>query len=328
MSSTLNSVGSSNCHNRLPRRKTTDEQHLLQQALGDPIDYFLSRPGKRIRAELIEIAYRAAGGAGDLPANIIDFVELLHAGSLIIDDIQDNSLNRRQQETVHLKFGVPLGINTGNWMYFAALEKLSEVGTSPLQTLAIMKESLKVIKHCHEGQALDLTATFDRLEPNSLPRVVEQISELKTGALTGLAAMLGGVVATDDKRTLKTLSQFGRKLGMGLQMQNDFVELQKVASTGNSSDDLKNRRCTWPWAWLASAYSDAEVRRLASLCVEQLPEPQDAAQQILERIEIVAVNEINGKLEEALQVLETLGIDPAISKRMNQIITKLEFNHV
>lgn len=328
MSSHLNRFESLERTQNVAGQNSADEHDLLHQALGVPVEYFLGRPGKQIRTEVIEIAYQSAGGVADVPSGIVDFVELLHAGSLVIDDIQDNSLNRRQQEALHLKFGVPIGINTGNWMYFAALEILSEVGTSASQTLTIMKESLRVIKRCHEGQALDLTATFDGINPNSIPCVVQRISELKTGALTGLAAWLGGVVATEDHNTLETLSGFGRKLGMGLQMQNDFVELQKVAFSRCSSDDLKNRRCTWPWAWLAEAYPAVEVQRLAKLAVEQLPEPQDFAQQLLERIEIVAVNEINNKLEEALRMLENLNIDASISKRMNQIVNTLELHYV
>lgn len=328
MSSIVDAVGLPNLERNDSHSRSTVAERLLHDALEHPVDYFLSRPGKGIRAQLIEIAYQAAGGVDDLPIKLIDFVELLHAGSLIIDDIQDNSRNRRDQETLHLKFGVSVGINTGNWLYFSALESLAQVGTSPVQTMNIMKRSLSIIKRCHEGQALDLTATFDGLTPKSIPSTVRRISELKTGALTGLAAWLGGAVATEDPQTLNTLSRFGKNLGIGLQMQNDFVELHKVANSQCSSDDLKNRRCTWPWAWLAEAYPAAEVQRLAKLAVRQLPEPQEFAQQLLERIEIVAVNEINGQLEEAIQQLHSLDIDPTIAQRMNQIVATLELQNV
>ena len=307
---------------------TTAKQKLWQEAIGNPMFDFLGRKGKRIRADLIGIAYQIAGGQNDAPESIVEFIELLHAGSLIIDDIQDNSRNRRRKETMHLKYGVPLAINTGNMLYFAALEKLAEVDLGGNDAMAIMQKALQVIRRCHEGQALDLTATFDQLPPEVIPDTVLQISQLKTGALTALACWLGGRLAGGDEVTCERLSDFGMELGIGLQMQNDFVELQKAAFSRCNSDDLRNRRITWPWAWLSEAYPKSDVKSLSEKICQQLPEMQQVAQQFLERIEIVAVNEINERLEGSIAILQTLDLDPAITQKLNQIIATLELRYV
>ncbi|MEL7500383.1 MAG: polyprenyl synthetase family protein [Planctomycetota bacterium] len=306
----------------------TRKSPLRQAAIVNPVQDFLGRDGKGIRAELIQTSFQIAGGEGEPPKCVVEFVELLHAGSLVIDDIQDNSRNRRQQETMHLRYGVPLAINTGNWMYFAAIELLAGIDLAPSAVLDIVKKSLGVIKQCHEGQALDLTATFDECSPIELPEVVRTIGESKTGALTALATWLGGVAAGADASVCEQLAKFGMELGIGLQMQNDFVELQKVAVSRCNSDDLRNRRCTWPWAWLAEVYPAEEVQRLAKLAREQLPEPQDAAQQILERIEIVAVNEINQKLEGCLAELNGFRIETDVHEKLNRIVATVELNYV
>lgn len=306
----------------------TAKQSLWQEAIGNPMSDFLGRKGKRIRADLIGIAYQIAGGQNEAPSALVEFIELLHAGSLIIDDIQDNSRNRRRKETMHLKYGVPLAINTGNMLYFAALEKLAEINLPGNQAMTIMQKSLHVIRRCHEGQALDLTATFDQLPPNVIPDTVLQISQLKTGALTALACWLGGRLAGGDEVTCERLSNFGMELGIGLQMQNDFVELQKVAFSRCNSDDLRNRRITWPWAWLAEAYPNGDVKSLAAKVCQAMPEMQHAAQQFLERIEIVAVNEINERLEGSIAILQTLDLEPSINQKLNQIIATLELRYV
>jgi geranylgeranyl pyrophosphate synthase len=307
--------------------RDSNDSTLARRSLEKPLQDFLSRKGKRIRADLIEISFQLCGGLGKPPSEIVEFVELLHAGSLIIDDIQDNSRNRRQRETLHLTYGVPVAINTGNWLYFAALELLTQLDVPAERSLAIMKKVLRVIKQCHEGQALDLTATFDQVTPDQIPETVREISRLKTGALTSLAAWLGAVVAGADHADCERLSRFGTQLGIGLQMQNDFVELQKVAVSRCNSDDLRNRRCTWPWAWLAEAYPAADVTRLAKLACDQAPEQQHCAQQVLERIEIVAANEINEKLENSLDELSNLKIDSKIKNKLNTMIATLELHY-
>jgi len=312
----------------VPCANATAKQNLWQEAIGNPMSDFLGRKGKRIRADLIGIAYQIAGGKNEAPDSIIDFIELLHAGSLIIDDIQDNSRNRRRKETMHLKYGVPLAINTGNMLYFAALEKLAEIDLNASEAMEIMQKSLHVIRRCHEGQALDLTATFDQLPPAVIPDTVLQISQMKTGSLTALACWLGGRLAGGDAVTCERLSNFGMELGIGLQMQNDFVELQKAAFSRRNSDDLRNRRITWPWAWLAEAYPTGDVKALSANVCEQLPEMQQVAQQFLERIEIVAVNEINERLEGSIAILQSLDLDPAITQKLNQIIATLELRYV
>ncbi|MEM9411189.1 MAG: polyprenyl synthetase family protein [Planctomycetota bacterium] len=328
MSSTLNSIGLAA---REPAILGTTEDNCLdywKEVVYGPLEDFLNRKGKRIRAELIEISFQLGGGQGRPPSQIIDFVELLHAGSLIIDDIQDNSRNRRQKEALHLTYGIPVAINTGNWLYFAALEFLTDLELPSADLMQITKKVLKVIKDCHEGQAIDLMATFDKVPASHMVSTVQQISHLKTGGLTGLAAWLGGVVASADEETCNRLALLGQDLGVGLQMQNDFVELQRAAVSRCSSDDLRNRRCTWPWAWLANSQSSDVLQSIAKFACDEMPNCQSTASRMLEKIEIIAVNQINQKLMHALNAIEKFEAEQSIKNRLNQIVTNLELHYV
>ena len=111
---------------RQPRKTTRVPGKLWQEGLFQPLKHILQSSGKRLRAELwnCRIVWRAAKAKS--PIDLVEFVELLHAGTLVIDDIEDRSQLRRGQPTLHRVVGTPLAINTGNWMYFYALEKIQD----------------------------------------------------------------------------------------------------------------------------------------------------------------------------------------------------------
>jgi len=92
-----------------------DRKH-WDSALVDALRDFLLRPGKEFRAELVRASWVLGGGSGDPPGELPMIVELLHAGSLIVDDIEDGSVARRGQPALHLRHGLPTALNAGNWL--------------------------------------------------------------------------------------------------------------------------------------------------------------------------------------------------------------------
>jgi hypothetical protein len=74
-------------HNGYPQERTYSAvpQRLWDQALNDPVKQFLSRSGKGIRPELVNELFRLSGGTGDAPRAISEAIELLHAGSLLVE---------------------------------------------------------------------------------------------------------------------------------------------------------------------------------------------------------------------------------------------------
>lgn len=240
-------------------------QRLWQSGMTGPLDHVLRSPGKRIRAELVGLAFQLSGGIGDLPPGLIEFVELLHGGSLVIDDIEDDSDCRRGKPTLHRVVGTPLAINTGSWMYFSALEKLHEIPLAVEVTNQIMGHTLRTIRRCHEGQALDLAANVVQLDRSEVFATAHAISQLKTGGFTALAGILGAAIAGASPTVQRAFHLFGTHLGVGLQMQNDLQELKEGTRPGGRNDDLRNARVTWPWAWASQRMSDQEFCNLQGL---------------------------------------------------------------
>ncbi len=278
---------------------------LWQAAIFNPLNHILQAEGKRLRAELIELSYQMAGGKGQVSNDLIEFIELLHAGSLVIDDIEDGSDMRRGQPTLHKVVGTPLAINTGNWMYFSAIEKLQDLPLDSAQLAQTMGEAISTIRRCHEGQALDLTAKVVEMDRMHIYPTTRAISRLKTGGVTALAAKLGAVLAGASPQTQAAFHSFGMQLGIGLQMQNDFSELKSSSEFGGRIDDLKNARVTWPWAWFSRLRSERQFAEMQCLLIESDQGNLDkVASTLLESVATVCEKSIRRKIEGALSSLQ------------------------
>lgn len=238
--------------------------HLINQALLRHVEEFKYREGKRIRGKLVQICFGLAGGDGRFSETLAQSIECLHAGSLIVDDIQDDSSFRRGVPTLHNKIGVPLAINTGNWMYFKALELLHSTSLPMHQQTQLISAMVTTGRRCHEGQAIDLYARLDRIPVSEWKDTAEAISTLKTGALVELAIHMGCVAAGASPVLTSALTTFGSHIGIALQMRNDLDELVHLAQTPpddqethSRDDDLRNLRITWPWVWAAEQTNTA-----------------------------------------------------------------------
>ncbi|MEM8667119.1 MAG: polyprenyl synthetase family protein [Planctomycetota bacterium] len=281
-------------------------QRLWDEALNHPAERFLSNCGKRVRAAIVNESYRVSGGHGDAPQQISDAIELLHAGSLIVDDIEDDSAERRGQPTLHREIGIPLALNTGNWMYFRSLEKLSEVTENPVATHKILTQVIRTVRRCHEGQALDLSAAVDLLDPSEIYPTAREISRLKTGGLTALSSWLGSIAAGACPVTQKALRRFGMNVGVCLQMYNDLNELRLFSEGERRYDDLRNARVTWPFAWASKKLTPSQMRALQQRMRHSFGDANELlaiAQQLLSLVGKRGYALIEAKLERELTLL-------------------------
>jgi geranylgeranyl pyrophosphate synthase len=249
---------------------------LWDRALRDPVLELLQRPGKGFRQRLTETAYRLAGGEGSPPPRLGALLEVIHAGSMIVDDIEDGSDARRGGPAVHRLHGVPLALNAGNWMYFAPLDLIGQLGLSPGAELHLRQRATRTLLDCHYGQALDLAARPDRLDRQQVADVVRAISTLKTGRLLGLCAEAGAILAGADHAMQAALHRFGEALGVGLQMLDDLGNLTGKLAPDRRHEDLRRGRVTWAWAWAASLLDQAAFAELGRQSL-QVRDPEPAA---------------------------------------------------
>ena len=225
---------------------------LWRKALYAPLHDFLSRPGKEFRAQLLHQCWNLGTRKDPPPPELGLAVEAIHAGSLIIDDIEDGSLERRGRPALHHLTGVPTAINAGNWLYFWPFRLLEQVDTSDEIRAQSHRLVTQVLLECHYGQALDLSVRLSDLEQSEVAGVVRTIAELKTGSLMGLAAGLGALVAGAHVDIVRAAIRFGRELGIGLQMLDDLSGLINEERKAKGLEDVTQGRPTWPWAWLST----------------------------------------------------------------------------
>ncbi len=302
-------------------------EHLWQQALLDALVEFLGRPGKEFRARLVNLAFRLAGGTGSPPQELSWIVEVLHAGSLIVDDIEDDSKSRRGRPALHVLYGVPTALNAGNWLYFWAYDLLKEARLSPRQELRLHRLLTATLLRCHQGQALDLNTRIARLAKREVRNVVETTTRLKTGSLMGLAAGIGALAQRASEAEVTALESFGCRLGTCLQMLDDRSGLFNERRVQKGYEDLIGGRPTWPWAWLAERLDDVRFARLQSQArlveLGQL-EPEVVATTMRELLGDGPRLEIRQTLKASLDTLEQTFVGRPVLDEIRAEIARLE----
>lgn len=256
---------------------------ILRSALLHPVADLTSNPGKRIRAQLVSFSYRLLNG--DMPPSVAaakrcrscaEAIELIHAGSLVVDDIEDGSAVRRGRPALHMRYGMPIALNAGNWLYFWPFELLKEIGLSEDDLLLVYERYHLTLLRAHFGQALDLGAGVDTLAQDAVAEVCLASMRLKTGALMGFATLLGGAIADAPERMLSVLDDFGRDLGVALQMFDDLGNVVGKCEPSKRYEDLILSRPSWVWACAAQNSSAGGYREFVA-AARKLPDARDLA---------------------------------------------------
>ena len=301
-----------------------------RRALLGPAEEFLARPGKHLRTTIVEAGWALGGGAvEDMPEKLALIIELLHSGSLIIDDIQDASEVRRGAPTLHRVIGTPLAINTGSWMYFWALAELGQLGLPPVTELAAHRATAATLVRCHQGQALDLATPITELAIQDVAPVVAATTRLKTGALCKLAAELGALAAGASEHLIAPIARFGERFGIALQMLDDLGSLTSTKRRAKGHEDLRAARPTWPWAWLAQHDVFAWPRLIASErhVVDGTGDPDALADALIAEIGAYGRAQIHEGLATALDELVGVVGETATTRQLASELQGMEAHY-
>jgi geranylgeranyl pyrophosphate synthase len=235
----------------------------LEETLLTQESDILGRPSKRFRAKLVDLGCLLTSQYSELTDTehtlclcFGDMIELLHAGSLVIDDIEDQSEVRRGKSTLHLKSGLPVALNAGDWLYFWPLMLVYTICLPPEKELRVQRLCHRMMVKLHCGQALDSGVTVDMLAQKKVPGVCLASMELKTGAMIALALLLGSVAAELPVEPLSALDEFGHGFGIALQMFDDIGNLHGQKEPEKRYEDLIDRQPCWVMAFAAQNFSE------------------------------------------------------------------------
>lgn len=212
--------------NGVPYSKTGDRDQ--DEKLLQPFTYILQVPGKQIRAKLAHAFNYWLKIHGDKLVVVGDIVQMLHNSSLLIDDIQDNSILRRGIPVAHSIYGVASTINAANYVLFIALERVLSLN-HPEATTVYTEQLLEL----HRGQGMEIYWRDNYTCPSV--EEYQQMTKRKTGGLFMLAIRLMQLFS-ENKADFTKLTGI---LGLYFQIRDDYCNLclQELLC-----DDMKGRK--------------------------------------------------------------------------------------
>lgn len=229
--------------------------------------------GKRMRPLLVYATGTAFGAEEASLDAAAAAVELLHAYSLVHDDLpsMDNDTLRRGQPTVHVAFGEATAILAGDALQSLAFELLAQAPQAPAQRVAMLQclaQAAGAGGMCG-GQAWDIDATGhgSRLSPDEL----ERLHALKTGALLQASVRLGALAAQAPQAQLERLDRYAHALGLAFQIRDDLLDVEADSATlgKTAGKDAAQAKTTFP-GLIGIDASRARLRELSDVMAEAL----------------------------------------------------------
>ena len=193
--------------------------------------------------------------------------ELVNTGSLIIDDIQDDSKIRRGEESVHLRYGQDLAITAGNTLYFLpTLLIMDHPVLDQDQKREIISLMNRFLIQAHFGQSMDLywakhysSNGIDIINDKNILDRLLQMYALKTGSPIQGLAETAAIIARSPTEIREVCGQFAQKLGVAFQTiddTNDFSDSNKWGKT--AGDDLRQGKLTYAIAYCIKNLNKAD----------------------------------------------------------------------
>ncbi len=256
--------------------------------LGEAMRYAVLDGGKRLRPLLVLAAAQAVGGSRAAALHAAVAVELIHAYSLVHDDMpcMDNDLLRRGKPTVHVRFGEAQALLAGDAMQALAFEVLTPEDDPALPPMLQARLVQLLARASGQqgmagGQAIDLASVGKALDEATL----RDMHRRKTGALLQASVLMGAACglgcAKEPAQALvwEALSEYGAALGLAFQVVDDILDVTQASevlgkTAGKDQDANKPTYVTMLGLDAARQYaSDLHAQALAALARTGLSAP-------------------------------------------------------
>ena len=248
----------------------THSQSALLSASGA---YTVAAGGKRLRAALVLLAARLVNNQFERASHPAVAVELLHAASLIHDDLVDNAGQRRGRTTVHNRWDKDVALMLGDYLFALAAYELSSEPDPRIIRFYVSAAQTMV-----EGELSPVT----QLEPLdlALSQYWRKIGS-KTAVLFEAACKSGIAVAGGTPEQIEALGRFGYELGLAFQVIDDVLDYvgDEFVLGKPAGNDLREGTLTLPLIYAASGSTNpllAEVVRTARPDLARVPQLLEA----------------------------------------------------
>ena len=243
----------------------------LNKAVAEPFWEFLDRGGKRWRPALFLLIIEALGKN---PKEFLDFAiipEVVHNGTIIVDDVEDSSEMRRGKPCTYKIYGIDIAINVGNAMYYMPLitlmkyrDRISKEKLSRLYEIYVQE-----MINLSFGQAMDIAwhkglANADQINIENYM----QMCAYKTGTLARMAARMAAVLADADEKLVEKLGRFAEAIGVAFQVQDDILDLTSpefAEKKGGRGQDITEGKRSLMVIYTLKKASEKDRRRLIEI---------------------------------------------------------------
>jgi octaprenyl-diphosphate synthase len=259
-------------------KKITAESVASVEAVTAIGQYLQSSGGKRLRPALLLLSAKLAGNGGSTAVNLGAVVELIHAATLVHDDVIDAAETRRGRPSTNVKWGNHTCVLAGDWLYMQAFQiALRE------RNFAILDLLIGLTQMMVEGELLQLEriGRIDVTEADCM-----ELVDRKTACLFSVCARLGALSGGGDARTQEKLGAYAWNLGMAFQLVDDVLDFTAREKTLGKpvGGDLREGKVTLPLVYALES-APASERRLVEIILTQRSYDEVPFARILELLE-------------------------------------------
>ncbi len=208
---------------RRPIKKKIDETletNFDRAEANQIIKYMFRTGGKRCRPLLVAISTQALGADAEKSLDAAAAIEIIHAATLVFDDLIDKDQVRRGVPTIHMAFSNEKAITSGLFLASKGVQLLANY-----KNPEIMRMVGSTLVDISKGELLDILSNVGA----SVNECVA-IADLKTASLFGTAAGIGAAIAGGGGRDLVAMQKFGRSAGMSFQIRDDMLDFEDGSS--------------------------------------------------------------------------------------------------
>lgn len=246
------------------RLSEVDKSIVSQLSTGIPILdqsalHLFSTGGKRIRASLVLLT---SGLYGKDPQGIIELAaaaEIVHAATLVHDDIIDQAIVRRGLPAVSKKFGEKAAVLAGDYMYTTGLNAAIEFGVPSIFPVMVSGTSDMVKGELYQLQYSNIEAITEEHYYN--------IIELKTARFMGTCTKIGAIMGGLTEAEAENMRLFGLKIGQAFQIIDDTLDIiEDEETTGkDSGNDFMDGKITLPFIFLLDNILEKEKDEIVDI---------------------------------------------------------------
>jgi len=234
---------------------TADKEQYVSAVI-KPIREVVDRSKKAWRSYVFLACIDSVGGNSQPFIDWLAMPELIHTGSLIVDDVQDKSDTRRGGTALHLMYGEALAINAGNVCYFIGELMTHNPKLSEHIRLKVYELYFEMMRAAHAGQAMDISGLHYLMpyavnsgDSSLLEKRIYTIHRLKTAAPSCTLAKMGALIGGGKPEEIDALGDFFEAIGVAYQIMDDVLNLQGYDNNlKDKGEDITAGKITMPVA--------------------------------------------------------------------------------